>query len=172
MGLERVHDFDGEWFAMPPSDPIVNSIVRKMYGDAPLAPPDVGDVIANTRTESGHNIRDGSDGPNGIIGWQPEQTVWADPPFLRVAEVLPIIEGTAPRRDMPPRAMEIHPDGESAWATFGRWRGIVTHLPGAVPGGWAIQVGPLTLSDEVTSDLHADRSLPPPTSTPLNGPFG
>ena len=171
--MKRIHDLVGDWFTMPSQadcewcvgdgllmgEPDHYERGTDAWLDCYCQPPAVGDVIANTRTIPGVRLHK-----------QPEFPVWADPPFLRVTEVLPIKH----RPSGPEKG-----DGPMVYA-FGAcdwwWRGVgdyeAVRLPGAVPGGWAIQVGPLTLSDEVTSDLHADRSLPPPTSTPLNGPFG
>ena len=72
--MQRVHDLDGDVFAMPPADDLGRTPAtgRGPDGfDEASSLPAVGDVIANTRD----------------WGVTSSRTIWADPPFLRVVEV-------------------------------------------------------------------------------------
>ena len=75
--MQRVHDLDGDVFAMPRyifgERPSMRGGTRR-HGQRLAVPPAVGDVIANTRSSTNVWCVDMAD-------------VWADPPFLRVVEV-------------------------------------------------------------------------------------
>ncbi len=77
--MRRVLDLDGDVFAMPPRAPKWADTPDPMPPLGPLSDPlpDVGDVIANTRTPDDPTVEYLTEGT----------PVWADPPFLRVAEV-------------------------------------------------------------------------------------
>lgn len=172
--MQRVHDLTGDWFAMPPMG-CARSEVEEVGGVWPI--PDVGDVLASTRTctRTGYTIKPGDHGnANGVFGQSvcPDCSgtgvVWADPPFVRVVEVLPVHGLDDALHDDKP-SVEIRPDGAThyysqLWVSSsmddlvdqGLADGEQIDLPGAQPGGWAVR-----LTNVEALSGHVDSAVTP-----------
>jgi hypothetical protein len=139
--------------------------------------PAVGELIANTRTPDDPTIEYLTEGT-------PE---WADPPFLRVVEVLPIVDTEGFPAGLTDFGVPVGTDvdhveiiGYEGAPIVTRWdwcegdqayscdRHPYFDLPGAAPGGWAIRVEAADPSEIHGETLAWGATSPTPTGRPLN----
>lgn len=169
--MNHVLDLDGDWFAMSDEQWGLHWDPIKGERWTPLV---VGDVLANVRSNPEYveavEWRD----------WQTcatlDPTVWADPPFVRVADVLPIVkygEHSTIGRYVVVQAAEGSDRAFVVDNGLGRvplWPITVVEidLPGAQPGGWAVRVEPQEGFFWELERWALDVSGPPPSGWPLN----